>query len=201
MAMPSGRFDDLPPVLTTQQVADLLGLTPVTIRQMVKDGRLLARRVPGSRKFMFLAEDVAELLRSSVVTMDDNATPSRVDELAPAAPPSVDPCDIWGAAPTADGHVDFGSRCLQRWLDLAAERGVVPDEVYDGNGAANGYVGEVVIDGLGYIIRHGRRQRVLIVDDDGADRWELIDSVWVEPSVPVGASDAAPPYMSEPGDR
>lgn len=167
---------DVPPVLTTQQVAELLSLNPVTVRQMAKDGRLRARRVAGSRKFMFLAEDVAELLDAAVVSSE------QVGEARQSEPDDADPCDVWGAAPAGKGDADFQSRCLQRWLDLAADRGIVPSQVRAELECANGYVGEVMIDDLTYVVCHGRRQRVRVVDDDGANRWELIDSVWVEPA-------------------
>lgn len=51
------------PVLNTAQVAALLGLHPETVMKMAKDGRLPASRLPGTRKYVFLSEDLVELIR------------------------------------------------------------------------------------------------------------------------------------------
>ena len=51
------------PVLNTAQVAALLGLHPETVMKMAKDGRLPASRLPGTRKYVFLTEDIVELIR------------------------------------------------------------------------------------------------------------------------------------------
>lgn len=51
-----------PPILTTAQVAELLGLNVRTVMVMANDGRLPASRLPGSRKYHFLLEDVLATL-------------------------------------------------------------------------------------------------------------------------------------------
>src|SRR5687767_13887887 len=51
-----------PPILTTNQVADLLGLNVRTVMVMANDGRLPASRLPGSRKYHFILEDVLSTL-------------------------------------------------------------------------------------------------------------------------------------------
>lgn len=53
-----------PPILTTAQVAELLDLNPRTVLAMAADGRLPASRLPGSRKYHFLLEDVISTLQS-----------------------------------------------------------------------------------------------------------------------------------------
>ena len=55
--------DGYAPVLTTVQVAELLDLTPQTVQQMAKDGRLPAHRLPGARKYLFFTEDVLSFVR------------------------------------------------------------------------------------------------------------------------------------------
>ena len=49
--------DRYPPIVTTAQVAELLGLNIRTVMVMANDGRLPASRLPGSRKYHFLRED------------------------------------------------------------------------------------------------------------------------------------------------
>ena len=49
-----------PPILNTSQVAELLDLNPRTGLNMAGDGRLPASRLPGSRKFHFLLEEIIE---------------------------------------------------------------------------------------------------------------------------------------------
>ncbi|MGH2668597.1 MAG: helix-turn-helix domain-containing protein [bacterium] len=51
-----------PPILTTAQVAELLGLNVRTVMAMANDGRLEASRLPGSRKYHFFLENVLDAL-------------------------------------------------------------------------------------------------------------------------------------------
>lgn len=51
-----------PPILTTAQVAELLGLNVRTVMVMANDGRLEASRLPGSRKYHFFLENVLDTL-------------------------------------------------------------------------------------------------------------------------------------------
>src|SRR5438034_10938407 len=67
----AGRADNYGPVLTTVQVAELLDLTPQTVQQMAKDGRLPAHRLPGARKYLFFLEDVLGFVRQHKVHPDD----------------------------------------------------------------------------------------------------------------------------------
>lgn len=59
-----------PPILNTAQVAELLDLNPRTVLNMAGDGRLPASRLPGSRKFHFLLEDIIATLKASRVVTD-----------------------------------------------------------------------------------------------------------------------------------
>lgn len=54
--------EQYPPILNTAQVAELLDLNPRTVLLMAADGRLPASRLPGSRKFHFLLEEVLATL-------------------------------------------------------------------------------------------------------------------------------------------
>ncbi|MDH3300912.1 MAG: helix-turn-helix domain-containing protein [Acidimicrobiia bacterium] len=60
-----------PPILNTAQVAELLDLNPRTVLNMAGDGRLPASRLPGSRKFHFLLEDIIATLKASRIVTDD----------------------------------------------------------------------------------------------------------------------------------
>lgn len=57
-----------PPMLNSGQVAELLDLNPRTVLNMAGDGRLPASRLPGSRKFHFLLEDVIATLKANRVS-------------------------------------------------------------------------------------------------------------------------------------
>jgi len=56
-----------PPILNTAQVAELLDLNARTVLTMAGDGRLPASRLPGSRKFHFLLEEIIETLKNGRV--------------------------------------------------------------------------------------------------------------------------------------
>ncbi len=60
--------NEYPPIVTTAQVAELLGLNPRTVLLMVADGRLPASRLPGSRKFHFFLDDVIDTLKQHMIT-------------------------------------------------------------------------------------------------------------------------------------
>jgi hypothetical protein len=60
-----------PPILNTAQVADLLDLNPRTVLNMAGDGRLPASRLPGSRKFHFLLEDIIATLKAARIVTED----------------------------------------------------------------------------------------------------------------------------------
>lgn len=59
-----------PPILSTAQVAELLDLNPRTVLNMAGDGRLPASRLPGSRKFHFLLEEIIDTLKANRVTVE-----------------------------------------------------------------------------------------------------------------------------------
>lgn len=54
-------------MLNTAQVAELLDLNPRTVLSMAGDGRLPASRLPGSRKYHFLLENVIATLQENKV--------------------------------------------------------------------------------------------------------------------------------------
>lgn len=53
---------DYPPILDTAQVAELLGLNVRTVLNMAQDGRLVASRIAGTRKFLYPLEDLIAVL-------------------------------------------------------------------------------------------------------------------------------------------
>lgn len=61
-----------PPILTTAQVAELLGLNVRTVMAMANDGRLQASRLPGSRKYHFFLENVLDALAKHPVAPERN---------------------------------------------------------------------------------------------------------------------------------
>jgi excisionase family DNA binding protein len=63
-----------PPILTTAQVAELLGLNVRTVMAMALDGRLQASRLPGSRKYHFFLENVLDALAQHRVGPEPKAS-------------------------------------------------------------------------------------------------------------------------------
>lgn len=185
----------LPPVLSTEEVAELLRLNVKTVLAMARDGRLPAHRLPGARKVQYLAAEVlATLAKAPAGDSSDDVEPLLVVAAAdrgscsPPPPGEVDPCDVWAASPADAAGPGWEERCLAHWIDLATRHGLSPIAMAspDGVGAGTGHraAGRVQIDGLAYEIRVGPRQRTRYVDDDGDVRWGLIDAIWVEPVRP-----------------
>jgi excisionase family DNA binding protein len=56
--------------LTVEQVAELLHVSPKTVFNMTRDGRLPARRLPGSRRYLYVRQEILDLL-------DENRTEVR----------------------------------------------------------------------------------------------------------------------------
>ena len=65
--------------LTLPQVAELLHVSARTVFNMTRDGRLPARRLPGTRKYLYVRQEIIELL-------DQHRTDS--PEPSPAKDPS-----------------------------------------------------------------------------------------------------------------
>ncbi len=172
-----------PPVLSTEEVAELLRLNPKTVLAMARDGRLPGHRLPGCRKVQYLTAEILASL-AAAPGIDEPAASEPGEPLsAPVVAAEVDPCDVWGAAPSWESGEDWRPRCQNHWVELATQAGLsavilsVSSEVIDEERSA----GRVDVDGLCYEVLVGPRQRTRYVDDQGDVRWGLIDSVWVEP--------------------
>ncbi|MBV8161369.1 MAG: helix-turn-helix domain-containing protein [Acidimicrobiia bacterium] len=48
--------------LTVAQVAELLHVSTKTVFNMTRDGRLPARRLPGSRRYLYVRKEILDLL-------------------------------------------------------------------------------------------------------------------------------------------
>lgn len=168
----------LAPVLSAEEVTDLLGLSPPTLRRLVKDGHLRAHRLPGGRKWVFRADEVLESVGSWPADDEEDQavaeqSPAEVAELVdqlPTEPAPVDVTAIWCPAPVDDGE-SHSQRCAQAWIDAARRAGVQPTLME---------ASRVEVAGDTYELRVGPRDRVLVIDDDGEEAWQLIDAVWVE---------------------
>lgn len=55
-------YPDVPPVMDTKQLAELLNTNEQIIRAYARDGVLPAHRKPGGRKFTFLRHEIFEWL-------------------------------------------------------------------------------------------------------------------------------------------
>lgn len=193
----SQLWNGIPPVLSTEEVAELLRLNPRTVLAMAKDGRLPAHRLSGCRKVQYLTAEVLAAVADAPAIDDTIAPASSGRPSASTMPSDVDPCDIWGAAPAWLPGEDWRQRCCSHWLGLANQAGLTTTMVVsmndDSEKAAGNErsAGRVEIDGLLYEILIGPRQRTSYVDDEGETRWGLIDAVWVEPVGPIDAGTTA----------
>ncbi len=55
-------YPDVPPVMDSRQLAELLGTNEQIIRAYARDGVLPAHRRPGGRKFTFLRHEIFQWL-------------------------------------------------------------------------------------------------------------------------------------------
>ena len=168
------------PVLSAEEVTELLGLSPPTLRRLVKDGHLRAHRLPGGRKWVFRADEVLESVGSWPADDDEDQAVAEqspvevaepVDQL-PTEPAPVDVTAIWcPAPPDVDAGDSQSERCAEAWIDAARRAGAQPTLTE---------ATRVEVAGDTYELRVGPRERVLVIDDDGEEAWQLIDAVWAE---------------------
>ncbi len=69
-----GEAEDYPPVLDTGQVAELLGITIAYVRQLTKEGKIPAYRLPDGRTYRYFKNDIYDVLRSNPVHASDADT-------------------------------------------------------------------------------------------------------------------------------
>jgi excisionase family DNA binding protein len=69
-------YPDVPPVMDTKQLAELLNTNEQIIRAYARDGVIPAHRKPGGRKFTFLRHEVFQWL------LENRYEPSRDEESA-----------------------------------------------------------------------------------------------------------------------
>jgi len=153
-------------VLGADEVMELLGLSPPTLRRLVKDGHLRAHRLPGGRKWVFRADEVLESVRSWPAE-DENEPPA-----ADLDGKAVDPTEIWCSAPPhTEDEATWLAECAAAWCTTARQSGVEPTLTSPTT---------IDVGRLSYALRVGPRERVLVVDDEGDEVWQTIDVVWVE---------------------
>ncbi len=56
--------DMYPKIPRTGQVAEILGLKPGTVRKAAREGKLPAYRLPDTRKYRFIRDEIVEWMRS-----------------------------------------------------------------------------------------------------------------------------------------
>jgi excisionase family DNA binding protein len=79
------RFSPENPLLTSEEVAELLGVSPKTVVQMAKRGSLPARHIPGTRRYLFFEREIFELLDASKVVpaADKGDVDAEEEEIVP----------------------------------------------------------------------------------------------------------------------
>jgi len=55
--------DDLPQILDTAHVAELLGMNIQMVRKYAREGRIPAYRLPGGRTFRFFRDEIFDFVR------------------------------------------------------------------------------------------------------------------------------------------
>lgn len=63
---------DWPPILDAAQVAELLGMNVQMVRRYAREGRLPAYKLPGSRTFRFVRDEVIDFLRAHPVVAESD---------------------------------------------------------------------------------------------------------------------------------
>lgn len=58
-------YPDVPPVMETKQLAELLHTNEQIVRAWVREGTIPAHRKPGGRKFIFLRHEIFDWLVSN----------------------------------------------------------------------------------------------------------------------------------------
>jgi hypothetical protein len=107
-----------------------------------------------------------------------------------------DPCTfLFGVPREAPGILDDGGPqwTVAHWINCARRAGHTAAPVDDeGTQTTLTYCGDVDIDGLVYEVHRGPRRRILSIYGESAARFELEESVWVEPVVPDEIEHACP---------
>ena len=57
------ELSDYPPIMTAVQAADFHKVHPEYLRQMVRDGRVPAHKIPGGRGWRFLRDELVDWIR------------------------------------------------------------------------------------------------------------------------------------------
>ena len=57
------EVSDYPPIMTAVQAAEFLSVHPEYLRQMVRDGRVPAHKIPGGRGWRFLRDELVDWIR------------------------------------------------------------------------------------------------------------------------------------------
>ena len=57
------ELSDYPPIMTAVQAADFPKVHPEYLRQMVRDGRVPAHKIPGGRGWRFLRDELVDWIR------------------------------------------------------------------------------------------------------------------------------------------
>lgn len=55
--------DEYPPIMSSEQVAEMLGMNVQMVRLAAREGRLAAYRLPGGRAYKFFREEVFDWLK------------------------------------------------------------------------------------------------------------------------------------------
>lgn len=74
--------EDYPPILDAAQVAELLGMNVQMVRRYAREGRLPAYKLPGSRTFKFLRDEVIDFLRAHPAVPQEDEELSAVEDAA-----------------------------------------------------------------------------------------------------------------------
>lgn len=85
------QFQPDNPVLTSEEVAELLGVSAKTVVNMAKNGRLPARHIPGTRRYLFFEREIFEVLESSKVGPKDVEEAAEPVEEVPVAEVAPNP--------------------------------------------------------------------------------------------------------------
>ena len=77
-------LEDYPPVMDVPMVAELLRVNVETVRVYVREGRLPAYQLPGSRTYLFMRDELFDLIKSHPAPTSKRAAGAKSGEAQPA---------------------------------------------------------------------------------------------------------------------
>jgi excisionase family DNA binding protein len=191
MPEPHSTLDELPAMLDTHHVAELLGITSRSVARLVRRKIIPAGRIPGTRKYTFKRDEILTLLETpraelhAVLDRPDGPKTRRVGS-TPAVTP--DPTEIAIVVQAIPNDAPATRHCIELWTRAAIAAGLHANVVSAPAAhlapeatATPQPLAIVAIDDLHYQLHASPRRRTPTIDDNGDPHWSLLPTIWADP--------------------